>query len=126
MHSKDQPVYPMRVACGLTGLTERQIRYYDTKGLVSPKRTAGQQRLYSQRDIEALATVARLVAKGHTLDEVAAKLREASEKPQGREMGDARFRTLRHQYENVSGYSPRPELGAFGRIPPEYGKGRVK
>lgn len=126
MHSKDQPVYPMRVARDLTGLTERQIRYYDTKGLVSPRRTAGQQRLYSQRDIEALATVARLVAKGYTLDKVAVKLREASEKPQGREMGDARFRTLRHQYENVSGYSPRPEPGAFGSIPPEYGKGRVK
>jgi DNA-binding transcriptional MerR regulator len=116
----------MRVVRDLTGLSERQIRYYDTKGLVSPRRTAGQQRLYSQRDIEALATVARLVAKGYTLAEVASKLREAAEKPPGREMGDARFRTLRHQHETISGYSPRPEPGSFNRVPPGYGKGRIK
>ncbi len=124
MHSRDQPVYPMRVACDLTGLTERQIRYYDTRGLVSPKRTAGKQRLYSQRDIEDLATVARLVATGYRLDEVEQKMREAAAKVEAREMGDARFRTLRHQVESIPGYSPRPVDG--GRVAPGPGKGRVK
>lgn len=126
MHSRDQPVYPMRVACDLTGLTERQIRYYDTRGLVSPKRTAGRQRLYSQRDIEDLATVARLVATGYRLDEVRQKMRETAAKSEAREMGDARFRTLRHQVESIPGYPPRPVNGGPVGVMPGTGKGRVK
>lgn len=104
MHSKEQPVYPMRVARDLTGLTERQIRYYDTLGLVSPFRTEGGHRLYSQHDIEKLATVARLMSRGVGIDEIRNRLRTLDEKPhRSSDLGDAYFRTMRPQpYGSVS------------------------
>lgn len=103
MHSKDQPVYPMRVATELTGLTERQIRYYDTMGLVTPRRTAGGHRLYSQHDIERLNMVARLIAKGLTVEQVAKRLNEEDQKRQRvSDISDASFRMMR----------PHPSYGA--------------
>lgn len=63
-------VYPIGVVKNLTGLTERQIRYYEEQGLVSPRRTAGNQRLYSPADIERLLRIRLLLHRGKTLDEV--------------------------------------------------------
>ncbi len=60
-------IYPMRVVRRLTGLTDRQIRYYEQTGLVVPARTPGRQRLYSQEDIERLLRVKALLAQGFTV-----------------------------------------------------------
>jgi len=122
MHSKDQPVYPMRVVRDLTGLTERQIRYYDSQGLVCPRRTEGGQRLYSQYEVEKLATVARLISRGLSLLEVAARLQALDQStPRGKDEGDARVRMMRPQVRSSYAYtvgpapaetpvSPRPRL----------------
>lgn len=66
-----EPVFPIGIATKLTGLTERQIRYYDRLGLVSPARTSGGRRMYSKADIRALLEVKRLMAGGWTLREIA-------------------------------------------------------
>lgn len=66
----DRPLYPMSVAAELTGLTPRQIRYYDQRGLVSPHRTPGGHRLFSGRDLERLLAVKRLLGQGYTLREI--------------------------------------------------------
>ncbi|MDI6870231.1 MAG: MerR family transcriptional regulator [Bacillota bacterium] len=58
---KDQPVYSMGVVERLTGLTGRRIRYYEQMGLVSPARSPGNQRLYSERDVERLKQIGRLM-----------------------------------------------------------------
>ena len=113
MHSKDQPVYPMSVARELTGLSERQIRYYDSMGLVIPKRTPGGHRLYSEKDIERLAWVARLIARGLTLAQVSDRLKALAERPNPNpDMGDAQFRTMRHEpqiYPRSYPIGPSPE-----------------
>lgn len=61
------PVYSMGVAERLTGLTSRQIRYWEQQGLIRPARTKGRQRLYSEADIALLKEIKRLLADGMTL-----------------------------------------------------------
>lgn len=64
----------------LTGLSERQIRYYDEKGLVVPERTPGGHRLYTPAHVERLRAVRRLIEEGLSVEEVRQRLdQEAQE-----------------------------------------------
>jgi len=50
-------LYVISVAAELAGVHPQTLRIYERKGLVSPKRTAGNSRRYSQRDIERLREI---------------------------------------------------------------------
>ena len=50
----DTPVFVISVAADLAGMHAQTLRSYDREGLVSPRRTSGGGRRYSQRDIELL------------------------------------------------------------------------
>jgi MerR family transcriptional regulator, heat shock protein HspR len=63
----DTPVYVISVAAELSGLHPQTLRQYDRIGLVSPGRSAGRNRRYSVRDIEALREVQRLTQDGVNL-----------------------------------------------------------
>lgn len=58
---KDKPLYSISVAAELVGVHPRTLRIYEEAGLVSPARTGGNTRRYSQADIEQLLRVRRLV-----------------------------------------------------------------
>lgn len=64
------PLYGIGVARSLTGLTERQLRYWDKMGLVVPHRTQGNKRLYSPRDVALLKEVAGYLREGATVAQV--------------------------------------------------------
>lgn len=67
-HFDDEtPLYVISIAAQLAGLHPQTLRQYDRMGLVSPGRSVGQNRLYSQRDINRLRTIATLSAEGITL-----------------------------------------------------------
>lgn len=66
------PVYSMGVAERLTGLTARQIRYWEQHSLLAPSRTKGGQRMYSEADVLRLKEVKRLMSEGMTLERVKA------------------------------------------------------
>lgn len=68
--SGQAPVYPMGVAERLTGLTGRQIRYYEKNGLLTPARTQGRHRLYTDQDIRRLKEIKRLMEDGISLANV--------------------------------------------------------
>ncbi|HYG59089.1 MAG TPA: MerR family transcriptional regulator [Symbiobacteriaceae bacterium] len=70
--SGNSPVYSMGVAERLTGLTARQIRYWEHSGLLIPGRTKGRQRMYSEGDILRLKEIKRLMGEGMTLERVKA------------------------------------------------------
>jgi MerR family transcriptional regulator, heat shock protein HspR len=53
----DRAVYVISVAAELAGVHPQTLRIYERKGLVSPKRTAGNSRRYSPRDIERLREI---------------------------------------------------------------------
>ncbi len=56
----DAPLFVISVAAQLAGMHAQTLRSYDREGLVSPGRTSGGGRRYSQRDIELLREVQRL------------------------------------------------------------------
>lgn len=56
----DTPVFVISVAAELAGMHAQTLRSYDREGLVSPRRTTGGGRRYSQRDIELLQQVQQL------------------------------------------------------------------
>lgn len=56
----DEPCFVISVAAKLVQLHPQTLRYYDRIGLISPSRTSGRIRLYSQHDIETLRKIARL------------------------------------------------------------------
>lgn len=57
----DEPCYVISVAAKLVELHPQTLRYYERLGLVVPSRSRGRVRLYSQRDIERLQRIARLI-----------------------------------------------------------------
>lgn len=57
----DEPVYTMAVAARLTGMHPQTLRKYERAGLLSPARPSGNQRLYSESDIERLRRIQHLV-----------------------------------------------------------------
>jgi MerR family transcriptional regulator, heat shock protein HspR len=59
----DHPRYMISVAADLVGMHPQTLRIYEQKGLVQPKRTAGNTRLYSERDIERLRLIQRLTTE---------------------------------------------------------------
>ena len=48
------------VAAELVGMHQQTLRIYETKGLVRPRRTPGNTRLYSELDLERLRVIQRL------------------------------------------------------------------
>jgi MerR family transcriptional regulator, heat shock protein HspR len=51
------------VAAELVGMHPQTLRIYEAKGLVRPKRTPGNTRLYSEVDIERLRLIQRLTTE---------------------------------------------------------------
>ena len=56
----DRPCYMISVAADLVGMHPQTLRMYEARGLVRPKRTPGNTRLYSERDLERLRLIQRL------------------------------------------------------------------
>ncbi|RJP77380.1 MAG: MerR family DNA-binding transcriptional regulator [Desulfobacteraceae bacterium] len=52
-------------------MSPHTIRFYEDKGLISPQRTAGNQRVYTARDRARLKLILRGKRFGFTLDEIA-------------------------------------------------------
>jgi MerR family transcriptional regulator/heat shock protein HspR len=56
----DTPKYMIGVAASLVGMHPQTLRLYEARGLVSPRRTPGGTRLYSDRDLQRLKHIQRL------------------------------------------------------------------
>src|SRR3954449_8942491 len=56
----DRPRYMISVAADLVGMHPQTLRGYENKGLIRPKRTAGNTRLYSEADLDRLRLIQRL------------------------------------------------------------------
>ncbi len=78
-HGRDEPVYVISVAAELADVHPQTLRAYERSGLVSPRRSAGNVRRYSERDVERLREVQRLTSEGLNLAGVkmVLELREA-------------------------------------------------
>ena len=63
----ERGVYIISVAAELVGVHPQTLRIYERKGLLTPSRTAGNTRRYSERDIDRLQTIQRLTQEGVNL-----------------------------------------------------------
>jgi MerR family transcriptional regulator, heat shock protein HspR len=59
----DRPRYMISVAADLVGMHPQTLRIYESKGLIRPRRTSGNTRLYSEADLERLRLIQRLTTE---------------------------------------------------------------
>lgn len=62
-----QGVYGISVAADLVGTGVQNLRAYERRGLVSPDRTSGGTRLYSDDDVARLRRITELLSAGLNL-----------------------------------------------------------
>src|SRR5438045_9054679 len=75
-------------AMKLTGITARQLQWWDERGIVVPQRQ-GRNRLYSEEDLAELAVISELRRKGFPLQRVRKVMRYLQ-----REFGKRRAATV--------------------------------
>lgn len=63
----DQGVFMISVAAELAHMHPQTLRMYEARGLIRPKRSPKNTRLYSQRDVERLQRIQQLTAEGLNL-----------------------------------------------------------
>ena len=64
---RNRPLYMIGVAAALAGMHPQTLRSYEQKGLVTPQRTSGNTRMYSQAYIERLELINELTIEGINL-----------------------------------------------------------
>jgi MerR family transcriptional regulator, heat shock protein HspR len=60
---RTQGVYMISVAAELAGMHPQTLRIYEARGLITPKRSAGKTRLYSQEDVDRLRRIQELTSE---------------------------------------------------------------
>jgi MerR family transcriptional regulator, heat shock protein HspR len=62
-HDPARGVYMISVAAELAGMHPQTLRIYESRGLITPKRSSGNTRLYSQADVERLRRIQELTSE---------------------------------------------------------------
>ncbi len=60
MYGYDEPVFLISVVAKVLNIHPQTLRQYEREGLISPSRTQGKMRLYSQKDIDRIKMILRL------------------------------------------------------------------
>ena len=60
IHQYDEPVYLISIVAKILDIHPQTLRQYERENLVSPSRSNGRIRLYSQRDIDRIKLILRL------------------------------------------------------------------
>ena len=60
---EDEPIYVISIAARMVGMHQQTLRYYERAGLIEPKRTGGNIRMYSNEDIQKIRTAQRLIGE---------------------------------------------------------------
>src|SRR5881628_2460629 len=98
----DRPRYMISVAAELVGMHPQTLRIYENKGLINPKRTSGNTRLYSEADLDRLRLIQRLTTElGLNLAGVEVVLRLEDELRKAHERIERLQRQLREEVQNV-------------------------
>ena len=102
METSNRPIYMISVAAELVGMHPQTLRIYEQKGLVRPKRTAGNTRLYSDEDVARLQLIQRLTTEiGLNLAGVERVLHLEDELARMRRRIDRMEREMRETIEQV-------------------------
>lgn len=112
---RNKPLYMISVAAELTGMHPQTLRVYEQKGLVTPGRSRGNTRLYSQADIERLNLISKLTDEGINLAGVV-RILDMRERMLEREaeLDDLR-RRVRELEDEVHEYKMQEKITALAR-----------
>ena len=120
----DRAIYVISVAAELAGMHPQTLRIYERRGLLSPARTRGGNRRYSEQDIARLRRIAELTAEGMNVEGIRRVMALEAEVQRLRDEVD-RLRLLAAQAINAverrsrSEIVPlRQEVTRFGQVPP--------
>lgn len=95
---RERGVYMISVAAELAGMHPQTLRIYETRGLITPKRSPKNTRLYSREDVERLRRIQELTGElGMNL----AGVEKVFELEQEMERMRRRMRALERQAERV-------------------------
>jgi MerR family transcriptional regulator/heat shock protein HspR len=102
MTEQERPRYMISVAAELVGMHPQTLRIYESKGLVRPRRTPGNTRLYSEADLERLRLIQRLTTElGLNLAGVETVIRLEDELGRARARLERLERELRQEIRDV-------------------------
>jgi MerR family transcriptional regulator/heat shock protein HspR len=90
----DRAVYIISVAAELAGVHPQTLRNYEREGLLRPKRTSGNTRRYSPRDLARLQMIQQLTQDGVSLAGVRMIMKMERELDEMRERMDRMSRQL--------------------------------
>ena len=121
MTEQERPRYMISVAAELVGMHPQTLRIYESKGLVRPRRTPGNTRLYSEADLERLRLIQRLTTEfGLNLAGVETVIRLEDELGRARARLERLERELRQEIRDVhKQYKREIVLYADGETLPE-------
>src|SRR5436190_12759982 len=127
---EERGVFMISVAAELSGMHPQTLRMYEARGLITPKRSPKQTRLYSQADVERLRRIQRMTGEeGLNLAGVETVLELESELERARrELGKMRERAAeieRRMLEEIERVrrSFRAEIVPYGAYDAEIGPG---
>lgn len=100
-------VLPIGTVMELTGLSARQIRYYETNELVIPKRKESKHRLYSLDDVDRLLEIKDYLSQGRSIAEIKTIFNKAKVKNSVNSLSDSDIRKmLAAEMLNIGGFKP--------------------
>ncbi len=67
MYDEERGLFAISVAAGLAGTAVQNLRVYERRGLVTPRRTEGGTRVYSHADVARLRRIIELLGAGLNL-----------------------------------------------------------
>ncbi|HEU5002947.1 MAG TPA: helix-turn-helix transcriptional regulator [Actinomycetota bacterium] len=114
----ERAVYVISVAADLAGVHPQTLRIYERKGLLSPKRTPGNSRRYSERDVERLRQIQRLTQEGVNLAGVRIIMEMQRRLDEMQRNLDARRQAVAEAAEErpPAGRPTRPHWGVLARL----------
>jgi len=97
---KEKKVITIGIVSELTGLSERQIRYYEDRKLIFPERSSGGTRKYSFQDVETLVEIANHREDGLQTYEIK-KMQEKKERLNESKLRDKMIRGQINAHFNI-------------------------
>lgn len=116
---KSLAVFPIGTMIKLTGLSARQIRYYEEQELIQPERNEGRHRLYSLNHVDRLLEIKDYLNDGYNIAAIKhlyeKKQMQEKETTREKELSDHEIRRVLHDelmfQSGLDAYNPHSSIG---------------
>ncbi|MBM7544217.1 MerR family transcriptional regulator [Periweissella beninensis] len=99
-------ILPIGTIRELTGLSDRQIRYYEAQGLILPKRTETNRRMYSLNDVDRLLEIKDYLEVGDSIANIKRiYAREAAKAKEADISAHQMRKALQSEFINLAGFA---------------------